>query len=58
MGESTSLQGRRGRRVRIAMPPRRPTAVVIAAVAVTDIAYRLLMRAPLRRTLGIGTRHA
>jgi hypothetical protein len=31
---------------------------VIAAVAVTDVAYRLFMRAPLRRALGIEARHA
>jgi hypothetical protein len=31
---------------------------VIAAVAVTDLAYRLFMRAPLRRALGIEAKHA
>ena len=31
---------------------------VIAAVAVTDLAYRLFMRGPLRRALGIDARHA
>jgi hypothetical protein len=31
---------------------------VIAAVAVTDVAYRLFMRGPLRRALGIDARHA
>ena len=31
----------------------RPIALLIAAVAATDVAYRLLLRAPLRRSLGI-----
>jgi len=31
---------------------------VIAAVAVSDLAYRLFMRAPLRRALGIEVGHA
>jgi hypothetical protein len=31
---------------------------LIAAVAVTDIAYRLFMREPLRRALGIEAKHA
>lgn len=31
---------------------------VIAAVAVTDLAYRLFMREPLRRALGIEPKHA
>jgi hypothetical protein len=30
---------------------------VIAAVAVTDLAYRLLLRESLRRALGIEARH-
>jgi hypothetical protein len=32
---------------------RRIASRLIAAVAVTDMAYRLFMRAPLRRALGI-----
>jgi|NGEPerStandDraft_6_1074524.scaffolds.fasta_scaffold482484_2 hypothetical protein len=36
----------------------RSGAVVIAALALTDVAYRMLMREPLRRALGIETRHA
>jgi hypothetical protein len=32
---------------------RRVVGRVIAAVAVTDLAYRLFVRAPLRRALGI-----
>lgn len=32
---------------------RRIASRVIAAVAVTDMAYRLFMRAPLRRALGV-----
>jgi hypothetical protein len=31
----------------------RPLALLIAAVAAGDVAYRLLLRAPLRRSLGI-----
>ena len=31
---------------------------VIAGIAIGDVAYRLLMRAPLRRALGIETRQA
>jgi hypothetical protein len=37
---------------------RRILARVMAAVAVSDLAYRLLMREPIRRSLGIETRHA
>jgi hypothetical protein len=59
MGESRrSQQAGNERRLRVSLPARRPTAVVIAAVAITDIAYRLLMREPLRRSLGIEPRHA
>jgi hypothetical protein len=36
---------------------RRAMRRVIAAVAVGDMAYRLLMREPLRRALGIEVRH-
>jgi hypothetical protein len=31
---------------------------VIAGLAISDVAYRLLMREPLRRALGIETTHA
>jgi hypothetical protein len=31
---------------------------LIAALAVSDLAYRLFMREQIRRTLGIETRHA
>jgi hypothetical protein len=31
---------------------------VLAAVAISDLAYRLLAREPLRRALGVETRHA
>jgi hypothetical protein len=31
---------------------------VLAAVAVSDVAYRLFVREPLRRALGIEARHA
>ncbi|HTY95418.1 MAG TPA: hypothetical protein VMB91_00110 [Solirubrobacteraceae bacterium] len=33
---------------------RRPIALIIAAIAASDVAYRLLLRAPIRRGLGIG----
>ena len=33
-------------------------ALVITAIAASDVAYRLLMRGPLRRALGIETSHA
>jgi hypothetical protein len=32
---------------------RRPGAVIITALAATDVAYRLLLREPLRRALGL-----
>jgi hypothetical protein len=35
---------------------RRMVRRVIAAVAVTDVAYRLFMRTPLRRALGMEVR--
>jgi len=37
---------------------RRLISGVIAGLAVGDVAYRLWMREPLRRALGIETRHA
>jgi hypothetical protein len=37
---------------------RRVLRRLIAAIAVTDVAYRLFMREPLRRALGIEVRHA
>jgi hypothetical protein len=37
---------------------RRVLQRVIAGLAIGDVAYRLLMREPLRRALGIETRHA
>jgi hypothetical protein len=37
---------------------RRVVRRVLAAVAVGDVAYRLFMRAPLRRALGIEVGHA
>jgi len=33
---------------------RRPIALIITAIAASDVAYRLLLRAPIRRGLGIG----
>jgi hypothetical protein len=38
--------------------PRRVAGALIAALAVADLAYRLLVREPLRRALGIEPRHA
>ncbi|MBA3807195.1 MAG: hypothetical protein H0X28_02180 [Solirubrobacterales bacterium] len=37
---------------------RRVMRRVAAAVAVSDVAYRMFMRAPLRRALGIEVGHA
>ena len=37
---------------------RRVLQRVIAGLAIGDLAYRLLMREPLRRALGIETTHA
>jgi hypothetical protein len=37
---------------------RRVLQSVIAALAVGDVAYRMFARGPLRRALGIETRHA
>jgi hypothetical protein len=37
---------------------RRTLARVLAALAVSDLAYRMLIRAPVRRSLGIETRRA
>jgi hypothetical protein len=31
---------------------------IVAAVAMSDLAYRLFVRAPLRRALGIEVKHA
>jgi hypothetical protein len=45
MGESRVDAGRVARRL-------------LAAIAVSDMAYRLFMREPLRRALGIEARHA
>ncbi len=37
---------------------RRVLQRVIAGLAISDVAYRLLMREPLRRALGIESTHA
>jgi hypothetical protein len=37
---------------------RRVLQGVLAGLAISDLAYRLLMREPLRRALGIETQHA
>jgi hypothetical protein len=57
MGGS-SANGRRVQRIRRDASAYWPGAVVIAALAATDMAYRILMREPLRRALGIETKHA
>jgi hypothetical protein len=33
---------------------RRPGALIITTLAATDLAYRLLLREPVRRVLGVG----
>jgi RNA polymerase subunit RPABC4/transcription elongation factor Spt4 len=33
-------------------------ALLLTAIAASDVAYRMLMREPLRRALGIETTHA
>jgi hypothetical protein len=38
--------------------PRRLMGRLVAAVAVSDLAYRLFVRGPLRRALGIEVKHA
>ena len=58
MGVQRASEGQAARRIRVPLPPRRPSVAVIAAVAISDIAYRAFMRAPLRRALGIEARHA
>jgi hypothetical protein len=32
---------------------RRPSAITIAVIAIVDLAYRLLLRGPVRRMLGM-----
>lgn len=57
MGEAWTRR-RRGRRGRRGRALRGTGAGLIAVVALSDVAYRLLMREPLRRALGVQTRHA
>jgi hypothetical protein len=38
---------------RLPFPVPRPSAALVAAVAAFDVLYRILLRAPLRRSLGI-----
>ncbi len=57
MGRSR-VRGRESDGVIRRLPAGRPGAAIIAALAVTDLVYRLLMREPLRRKLGMETRHA
>jgi hypothetical protein len=46
------------RRVRSDAAAHRNGARILVAVAISDVAYRLLMREPLRRALGVETRRA
>jgi hypothetical protein len=57
LGLRTDVQGGTAMgETRVSM--RRILRRVIAAVAVSDVAYRLFVREPLRRALGIEVRHA
>jgi hypothetical protein len=38
---------------RLITPLRSPGALIIAVLAASDVAYRLLLREPLRRALGV-----
>jgi hypothetical protein len=38
---------------RLSYPLRRPGALIIAVLAVTDVAYRVLLRGSVRRALGM-----
>jgi len=51
------VKDRRGEEITMFRVPgvwRRPIALIITAIAASDVAYRLLLRAPIRRGLGIG----
>jgi hypothetical protein len=58
MGESRGRGWRVLRRARRDAIAHWQGAAVITALAATDVAYRLLMREPLRRSLGIETKRA
>jgi len=58
MRESTVIAGRLLSRARRDARAHRQGALLIAAIAASDLAYRLLMREQLRRALGIETRRA
>jgi RNA polymerase subunit RPABC4/transcription elongation factor Spt4 len=58
MGVSRSRAQRLLRRARRDVAAHWQGALVITALAASDVAYRLLMREPLRRALGIETTHA
>ncbi len=56
MGASTTFTARRvARRARRDVAAHWHSAMFITALAASDVAYRLLMREPLRRALGIET---
>lgn len=58
MGASRANARRVFRRARRDATAHWQGAAVITAVAATDVAYRLLMREPLRRALGMETKRA
>jgi hypothetical protein len=58
MGESRGQTRRVLRRARRDARAHWQGAALITAVAATDVAYRMLMREPLRRALGIETKPA
>lgn len=58
MGASRANGQRLIRRARRDLAAHWQGAAVITAIAASDVAYRLLMREPLRRALGMETRRA
>ncbi len=58
MGESRQRTQGSASGSRSALSARRIVGSLIAAVAVSDLAYRLLVRESLRRALGIDVKHA
>jgi len=58
MGESRGNGSRALRRLRRDVTARWQGAAFITALAASDVAYRMLMREPLRRALGVETTRA
>ena len=56
MGASRGNGSRALRRLRMDVAARWQGAAFITAIAASDVAYRMLMREPLRRALGSTTR--